>query len=112
MNLGEQMKSEVKKDEGKLRYDLIPYASLDKMVEVLTKGNQKYPKPEQNWLVNSTRKDIARYEAAIGRHYSQLMQGEEFDAEMGTDHLANIAVNCMFIMALKDKFKRKDNGIV
>jgi len=99
------MSSEVKKDEGKLRYDLIPYKSLDAIVEVLTLGNIKYPKPEQNWLVNSTIDDIKRYEAAIGRHFSKAMQGEEIDSEMGTDHFANIAVNCMFILALKEKFK-------
>ena len=102
------MSSEVKKDAGKLRYDLIPYQSLDEIVLVLTLGNLKYPKPEQNWLVNSTKDDMKRYEAAIGRHYSKLMQGEEFDKEMGSDHLANIAVNCMFLMELKRKFRLEE----
>ena len=109
------MSSEVKKDAGKLRYDLIPYASLDEVVKVLTLGNKKYPEPEQNWLVNSAPSDVARYEAAIMRHMSAVFQGEEFDPEMGTDHLAHVACNCLFIMAIKAKWHQvnvnSNNGI-
>ena len=106
------MSSEVKKDAGKLRYDLIPYASLDEVVKVLTLGNEKYPNPEQQWLVNSTKNDIVRYEAAIMRHMSAVFQGEEFDPEMGTDHLAHVVCNCLFIMGIKNKFKGYENGTI
>lgn len=95
----------VKQDSGKLRYDLMPFDALDKVAEVLTYGIKKYPKPEENWRVNSSKKDIKRYEAALLRHYSAMSQGEEIDKESGLPHIAHIATNALFIIALKRKYK-------
>ena len=98
------MVSKVKLDDGKLRYDLLPFSALDEIVKVLTYGIQKYPEPEQNWFVNSAEVDLKRYKAAILRHMSRVMQGEQIDEESGLRHLAQIATNCMFLIALEDKF--------
>ena len=97
--------TEVKKDKGKLRYDLVPFHALDEIAKVLTYGQEKYPEPENNWFVVSKPKDLKRYKAAVLRHMSRVMQGEELDDESGLRHLAHIATNCLFIMELEDKFR-------
>jgi len=103
MSLGN---SGVKDNKGKLRYDLLPYNSLDEVVKVITLGEVKYPKPEENWLLTASPETIEEYKAAVGRHYSKVMQGEELDPDLGTSHWANIATNCLFIMAMQKKLKK------
>ena len=84
--------------------DLLPWDAIDYVGDVLTYGINKYPEPEQNWRVNSTQEDIKRYEAALTRHLSAHMQGEETDSESGLLHMAHIATNALFILALKRSF--------
>jgi hypothetical protein len=94
----------VKQDEGKLRYDLMPFDALDYVAKVLTYGIKKYPKPEENWRINSKKEDIPRYKAALLRHYSSMAQGEIVDLESGLPHMAHIATNSLFILALEKQF--------
>lgn len=94
----------VKQDLGKLRYDLLPFDAVDEVVAVLNYGINKYPKPEENWRVNSSREDIKRYEAALLRHMSLHMQGELMDEESGLPHMAQVATNALFIIALRRKY--------
>lgn len=94
----------VKQDQGKLRYDLMPFDALDSVADILTYGIKKYPKPEENWRVNSKKEDIPRYKAALLRHYSLMAQGEVFDSESGLPHMAHIATNSLFIIALEKKY--------
>lgn len=105
-----EVTTDVKQDQGKMRYDLMPFDALDEVALVLTYGVKKYPRPEENWRVNSTFEDIARYKAALLRHYSAMAQGEVYD--MGTPekpgtgrpHMACIATNSLFILALEKKY--------
>lgn len=94
----------VKLDKGKLRYDLMPFDALDAVAEVLTYGIKKYPKPEENWRVNSTLEDIPRYKAARLRHISLAAQGQVFDEESGLPHEWHISTNSLFIIALEKKY--------
>lgn len=94
----------VKQDTGKRRLDLLPWDALDEVGNVLTYGVNKYPNPEQNWRVNSTKDDIKRYKAALLRHFSRIEQGELYDEESGCLHSACIATNALFIIALEKKF--------
>jgi len=98
------MRTLVKQDEGKLRYDLMPFDSLDAVAEILTYGIKKYPKPRENWRVKSKLADIARYKAARLRHISLAAQGEIFDEESGFPHEWHIATNSLFIIALEKKY--------
>jgi hypothetical protein len=95
----------VKQDTGKLRYDLMPFDALDYVAKVLTYGIKKYPRPEENWRVNSVKDDIYRYKAALLRHYSAMAQGETLDSESGLPHMAHIATNSLFILALEKQFE-------
>ncbi len=103
--------TKVKDDQGKLRYDLLPFEAVDRVVEVLTYGVRKYPKPENNWKVNSTKEDIRRYEAALLRHMSAHMQGHLKDEESGLLHMAHIATNALFILGLMQLYNiGEDDG--
>ena len=101
----ESKATEVKLDQDKLRYDLMPFDALDAVAEVLTYGIKKYPKPEENWRVNSTLEDIPRYKAARLRHISLAAQGQVFDEESGLPHEWHIATNSLFIIALEKKYE-------
>lgn len=102
--------TEVKKDKGKLRLDLLPWDAIDEVGKVLTYGVNKYPKPEENWRVNSKPEDIKRYKSALLRHFSALEQGEKRDIESGELHMAHIATNALFIIALEKQFSSKVMG--
>lgn len=97
-------KTPVKLDQGKLRYDLLPFDAVDEVVRVLNYGVNKYPKPEENWRYNSLQEDIKRYEAALLRHMSLHMQGKLIDKNSGLPHMAQIATNALFIIALRKKY--------
>jgi hypothetical protein len=71
---------------------------------VLNYGIKKYPLPAENWRINSTKEDVSRYKAALLRHYSATAQGEIVDPESGLPHMAHIATNSLFILALEKQF--------
>ena len=98
------MSSEVKQDKGKRRLDLLPWDAIDLVGDVLTYGINKYPNPEENWRINSSKEDIARYKAALLRHYSAMAQGDMLDEESGLPHMAHIATNSLFILALEQSY--------
>lgn len=83
-----------KLDGDKQRWDLIPFAELEKIVDVITYGARKYA--PDNWKLVPDAK--ARYKAALLRHISAYMQGEEKDSESGLDHLAHAGCNILFLM--------------
>lgn len=85
-----------KYDEGKLRYDLVPWAALDEVVRVLGHGAQKYG--DDNWRRVKRLED--RYPAAALRHMSRYLQGETNDPETGLNHLAHAVCSLMFVLAL------------
>lgn len=85
-----------KYDQGKLRYDLIPFIALDEVVKVLGHGAQKYG--DHNWQLVERAED--RYPAAALRHLSAYLQGEECDPESGINHLAHAVCSLMFVLAI------------
>ena len=96
----------LKLDQGKSRYDLLPFGAVDQLVRVLTYGAEKYA--PNNWRL--VENPIERYKAATLRHLSLYMQGEEVDKESGISHLAHAATNVIFLMEFeKEKFDMKLN---
>ena len=73
----------LKDDNGKLRYDLLPFESIDEIIKVLNYGCKKY-KPN-SW--QKVEDGIERYTAALLRHLSLWRQGEDIDTESGLTHL-------------------------
>lgn len=89
------MADSVKHDTGKLRYDLLPFGAVDRIVEVLNFGAQKYA--PNNW--QNLQDFEARYFAAALRHLSKHAQGEAVDSESGLSHLAHAACCLVFLLS-------------
>ena len=87
------MKNEpLKYDQGKLRWDLLPFRELDQVADIYTFGSIKY---EANSWQNVEKE---RYHAALLRHISKYMQGEVLDEESQKHHLAHAAWNCLALL--------------
>lgn len=79
----------------KARYDLLPLACLNEVVEVLTLGAIKYG--EANWA--KVDNHVPRYFSAAMRHLVKWMTGEKIDPESGKSHLAHAIASLLFLMA-------------
>lgn len=91
------MKEGKKFDLGKTRLELIPTELIDGVGKVLTFGANKYE--ADNWR-NFRKEDHRRLVGAIMRHLEAYRSGEYHDPESGLPHLAHIATNCGFLLAL------------
>lgn len=84
-----------KDDQGKLRYDLIPWEpGMTEVAKVYTLGAVKYG--ARNW-----QKGIAysRMFAALMRHlFAYWVKKEEIDEENGQHHLASVIFYCLAFM--------------
>lgn len=88
------MSSGVKHDTEKNRWDLLPMAEVEEVVEILTFGAQKYD--DDNWMyVPDSRR---RYFAAGMRHFVAWWNGEILDTESGKSHLAHAICCLLFLM--------------
>ena len=82
----------MKDDDGKLRWDLLPWDAVEKIVEIMTYGAKKYsPNNWQKVLKN-------RYQAAMMRHFVAEWKGEDDDRESELLHLAHMACNALFLL--------------
>ena len=79
-------------NEGKTKWSLVDFDSLEGMVKVLENGQKKYGK--DNW-----KKGLPVSEAteSLLRHVFALLRGEQVDKESGLPHSAHILCNAMFI---------------
>lgn len=80
------------KNEMKLRWDLVPFDALEKIVEIYTHGAAKYG--DNNWQGV----DSDRYFAALMRHLAQMRKGEKYDQDSKKLHAAHAAWNCIAII--------------
>ena len=80
-------------DFGKLRVDLLPYDSIEKIAEVFTHGAIKYG--DDNWRKGMEWKRI--YGSLI-RHLIKSFRGEDIDEDSGCLHLAMAAWGCIVLI--------------
>ena len=80
-------------DQGKLRWDLLPWDALKEVVRVLTFGANKYE--ARNWEKGM---NYDRPAGAMFRHHSAWVDGEAIDEECQTHHLANLIVEALFLL--------------
>jgi hypothetical protein len=78
-------------NEGKLKWGLIHWPSLDPFVRVMMFGASKYA-PE-NWKKGLDRTEILE---SAQRHLIALFNGEENDPESGLSHAGHVMCNMMF----------------
>lgn len=83
-----------KEDNGKLRWDLVPFESLEEIIKVLMYGANKYS--DNNWL--KVEKPRIRYFAAAMRHLVAWFKGEKFDPESKLHHLAHAGCCILFLL--------------
>lgn len=86
-----------KHDEGKPRYDLLPWEAIDALARALTFGANEYG--ENSWRTV----EVHRYVAALLRHLSAAERGEAKDPKSGIDHWAHVLANAAFIVALREQ---------
>ena len=99
----------MKFDEDKLRWDLLPYDAVEKIVEIITHGAKKYA-PE-NWK----KVDEQRYIGALMRHLVAYISGEDYDKDSGFSHLSHVGCNVLFLIWLFENkvkhYPEKGNGM-
>lgn len=78
-------------NEGKRRWSLVDFKSLEPMVQVLEFGSEKY-EPD-NWKKGFEGNDLLD---CIMRHLVSIMDGETHDKESGLPHMGHIMCNAMF----------------
>ena len=81
-------------DREKLRWDLVPWDSVEQIVDVLTYGAKKYA--PDNW--KSVPEGRTRYFAALCRHLFAWWRGEKIDPESGKPHLAHVGCCVLFLL--------------
>lgn len=97
---------EKKFDNEKLRWDLLDYEFIEKIVEVLTFGAKKYS--ENSWQSVPNAKE--RYFAALLRHIVAWRKGEIKDKESNIEHLAHAVCNLMFLYFFDKEEKNENNS--
>jgi len=83
-----------KDDQGKRRWDLLPWGAVEEIVKVLENGAAKYGDFDWKFVPNSR----VRYFAAAMRHMVSWWNGEKLDKEDGCSHLAHAACCIIFLM--------------
>lgn len=78
-------------NEGKTRWSLVHFPSLEPMVKVLEYGCKKYE--AENWKKPMDKKQILN---SMMRHLVRLMEDEELDSESNLKHIGHILCNAMF----------------
>ena len=97
------MSEGLKFDSDKPRWNLLPLATGQEVVKVLTFGASKYG--ANNWQKLKDAK--GRYSAALMRHLTQWQSGELTDRESGLPHLAHVCTNAPFLLYFEQKKRRK-----
>lgn len=80
-------------DGDKPRWELLPWAEVQEVVEILTFGSKKYE--DNNWQHVKPR---SRYVGAAFRHIIAWTKGEKQDPEFGKSHLAHAVCCLLFLM--------------
>lgn len=78
-------------NDGKLKWSLVHFKSLEPLVEVLMFGAKKYS--PDNWKKGLDTQEIME---SMMRHVTAIMDGETKDPESGLPHIGHIMCNAMF----------------
>ena len=91
-------------NEGKLRYDLVHPQAIKGLVEVLTKGAEKYA--PRNWELGMSWSKVI---ASLKRHLAAIEMGEDFDPEDGKLHIDHLQCNAHFLSAYYHIYPQGDD---
>jgi hypothetical protein len=93
-----------RKNDNKLRVDLVPPEAIEAMARVLTFGATKYA--ERNW--EKGHKFSTPY-ASLMRHLLAYWSGEDTDKESGLSHLDHAIVNIAMLIYYEKHYKSLDD---
>lgn len=82
----------LRKDDGKIRFDLIPPEALFELAKLYTNGAKKYK--DRGWEEGMS---WGRCFGAMMRHAWKWMSGEDYDPETEVHHMAAVAWNAFAI---------------
>ena len=91
-------------NNGKLRWGLVDFNSLEELVMVLEFGAKKYD--ENNWKKGLLTIDICE---SMLRHIFAYLSGENRDKESGISHIGHILCNAMFLNYMSKNKPEFDN---
>lgn len=99
-----------KKEAGDLKapLHLLPTVIMRETAHVLKLGVEKYG--VYNWRESEGVK-ASTYTAAIMRHLTQFMDGEDVDEESGRSHLAHITATCSILLDAESVGKLIDDRV-
>lgn len=95
----------IKHDDGKLRWDLLPYDALEEVVKAYTKGCEEYG--DRNWEKGFPYSTLF---AALMRHLTAWWNGEDLN-DSGYNHLAHVIFNAFALLTFQLRGKGKDNRV-
>lgn len=87
-------------NEGKLKWGLVHWPSIEPLVSVLMFGAEKYA--PNNWKKGLDLEEILE---SAQRHLISLFNGEENDSESKLSHAGHIMCNMMFYIYFKNNKK-------
>lgn len=96
----------LRKNDGKLRVDLIPDRALMEVAKVFTFGAEKYD--DNNW-----RKGMpwSKCIASLERHLKAFKNRKDFDDESGLLHLAHLVTNGLFLLEYYNIYPQGDDRV-
>ncbi len=94
----------LRKNEGKLRYDLIHPTANKGLAEVLTLGSKKYA--ERNWEKGMKWSNVI---SSLKRHMAAIEAGEDYDQETGLLHADHVQCNAHFLSAYYSIYPQGDD---
>lgn len=96
----------IKNDQGKERWNLMPFDALREIAKVFTKGANKYS--DRNWEKGL---DYSRPYSALQRHLAAWWEDrEENDSEWGLSHLAHAGCCLLMLLAYQIRNRNKDKS--
>lgn len=94
------MEKSIRYNEGKPKWSLVDFKSLEPLVRVMEYGEMKYSR--DNWKIGLNPTETLD---SLARHLFKLMSGEEVDSESGLPHTGHILANIMFYIYHHEKNK-------
>jgi len=88
----------IKTDEGKPRYDLVPARAEEGVAKAFTYGARKYE--DHNWLKSE---HPEMYYSAARRHLAEIRKGEWVDQESGLPHVDHAIVSLIMFRELSER---------
>ena len=95
---------DAKTGAGKLRWSLLPFEALQKVVEVQEFGASKYPVDSWKAMTGDYKR---RYLDAALRHLTAILQGEDYAEDSKLPHAAHLACNALFLIYFLLKEKKR-----